>query len=246
MSLPDSLYPSPAGVSPRKVGAGRGWRWIVEAFYLVRPQPLTWVLLALTFIVINLAISLVPGIGQVLSFLLSPVFAGGFVLAAHKASQGGELELTDLFEGFRRALQPLFGVALFCIVLVSVALLLIGVIGSALGVGVNASGSVGAGVGFSIVLVVLAVVLGFAIGAATWFAPPLVTLSGQGAWEAVKNGVRGGLLNWPAMLVCGVMMTLLFGLALLPLGLGLLLWFPVMYVTGYTAWRDVFGEPLPS
>jgi len=246
MSLPDSVYPPPVGVTPRKVGAGRGWRWIVEAFYLVRPQPLTWVLLALTFIVINLAASLIPGIGQVLSFLLSPVFAGGFVLAAHKASQGQELELSDLFEGFRRALQPLFGVALFCIVLVAVALLVIGLVGSALGIGAKVSDSASAGFGFSIVLFLLAIVLGFAIGAATWFAPPLVTLSGQGAWAAVKAGVRGGLLNWPAMLVCGVMMTLLFGLALLPLGLGLLLWFPVMYVTGYTAWRDVFGEPLPS
>ncbi|MFB9158297.1 hypothetical protein ACFFT9_11580 [Chromobacterium violaceum] len=29
--------------------------------------------------------------------------------------------------------------------------------------------------------------------------------------------------------------------ALLPLGLGLLLWLPVAFVTAYTGWRDVFA-----
>ena len=37
----------------------------------------------------------------------------------------------------------------------------------------------------------------------------------------------------------------LFGLALLPFGLGLLLWLPVMFVTVFMAWHDVCGDGMP-
>ncbi|UGA39964.1 hypothetical protein JOS77_11625 [Chromobacterium haemolyticum] len=59
--------------APRKVAFGRGWRWIVEAFYIVRQQPLTWILLALAYLVINFIVSMIPLLGGPLSFFLAPV-----------------------------------------------------------------------------------------------------------------------------------------------------------------------------
>ena len=72
---------------PRKVAFSRGWRWIVEAFYIVRQQPLTWILLALAYLVINFIVSMIPLLGGPLSFFLAPVFAAGFILAAKRASK---------------------------------------------------------------------------------------------------------------------------------------------------------------
>jgi hypothetical protein len=50
------------------VGYARGWRWIVEAFYLVRQQPLTWMLLAGGYLLIHFAVAAIPLLGPPLTF----------------------------------------------------------------------------------------------------------------------------------------------------------------------------------
>jgi len=78
-----------------------------------------------------------------------------------------------------------------------------------------------------------------------WFAPAAVVLGGCDPLAAMRRSLAGGWLNWPAVLLCGVMLAVLLFLALLPFGLGLLLWLPVMFVSVYVAWQDVFGDGLP-
>jgi hypothetical protein len=62
-----------------------------------------------------------------------------------------------------------------------------------------------------------------------------------GPWQALRDSFRGGMANWQAVLLSAFMLAVLLFLALLPLGLGLLLWFPVLYVTAYTGWKDLFA-----
>ncbi|AUH53036.1 hypothetical protein CXB49_20700 [Chromobacterium sp. ATCC 53434] len=245
MQSPDTVHP------PRKIAAGRGWRWCVEAFHIVREQPLTWVLLTLVYLLIGFAVSLVPVLGRFAGALIGPLFGAGYVLAAHKSVSGGELELADLFEGFRRAPGPLIlvGVIYFALALASVLVITIGGVAAGAGGGLlsqpaaeagqhaaAASGTVG------VLLLVMAVVM-FVVSLCYWFAPALVVLNGVSAWQAIRGSLSAGLANWRPLLVAALALGLLLIPALLPLGLGLLLWIPVAFVTAYTSWRDVFGQP---
>ena len=82
----------------------------------------------------------------------------------------------------------------------------------------------------------------FLVSLAYWFAPALVTLQQLGPWQAIRTSLQAGLANWGAVLVSGLMLAVLAFIAMIPLGLGLLLWFPVLYVTAYTGWKDIFGQ----
>ena len=80
---------------------------------------------------------------------------------------------------------------------------------------------------------------------AMWFATALVLFDNQPAWQAFKISYRGCLANLMPFLVFGLIGMVLCVVAAMPLGLGLFLLLPVLFATGYTSYRDVFGaEPL--
>lgn len=73
---------------PRKVPAAQGWQWIRQAFFLVREQPLTWVLFAVCYLLLQTLLGNLGQFGQLLGMVTVPVFAGSFVLAAVRAARG--------------------------------------------------------------------------------------------------------------------------------------------------------------
>lgn len=229
---------------PRLLPAGQGWQWIVAAFRLVREQPVTWILLALVYLVIHIGVSMIPMIGGLLPLLLSPIFAGGFILAAKKAEAGGELELSDLFAGFRDQPKPLLGVALvylaLCMVAVMVMVALALLLGSMGLMVMPAEGETPSTASMLMMLLVFGVPM-FIVSMAYWFAPALVVMQDLAPIAACRASLKAGLSNWKALLICGLMLAVMLFLAMLPFFLGLLLWFPVMYVTSYTSWKAVFG-----
>ena len=79
-----------------------------------------------------------------------------------------------------------------------------------------------------------------------WFAPAAVVLGSFDPLRAMRRSLAGGWINLSAVLLCGVILAILLFLAMLPFGLGLLLWLPVMFVSVYVAWQDVFGSGLPQ
>lgn len=234
----------PARINARQVGYARGWRWIVEAFYLVRQQPLTWMLLAGGYLLIHFAVAAIPLLGAPLTFFLAPIFAGGFVLAAQQAEQGRELKLRTLFAGFDRAPRALLNVGMLYLALLLLAMMLLSAAMPLLGLQLIAAqnaqelprleGPVG-------LFMLLSATLMFLLSLCYWFAPALVVLNGLGPWQALRDSFRGGIANWQAVLLSAFMLAVLLFLAVLPLGLGLLLWFPVLYVTAYTGWKDLFA-----
>jgi hypothetical protein len=234
----------PTRIDARQVGYARGWRWIVEAFYLVRQQPLTWMLLAGGYLLIHFAVAAIPMLGPPLTFFLGPVFAGGFVLAAQQVERNSELKLSALFAGFRQAPRALLNVGMLYLAVLLLAMMLLSAAMPLLGIHVIAAanaqdmprldGPIG-------LFMLLSAALMFLLSLCYWFAPALVVLNGLGPWQALRDSFRGGLANWQAVLLSAFMLALLLFLALLPLGLGLLLWFPVLYVTAYTGWKDLFA-----
>ncbi|QEL57240.1 BPSS1780 family membrane protein [Chromobacterium paludis] len=237
----------------RKVSAARGWRWCVEAFHIVREQPLTWVLLTLVYLLIHFVIHAVPFIGSLVGAIIGPVFAGGFILAARKSERGEELELADLFAGFRLMPGPLLQVGAMFFALMVAAMLIVGMAGVSTGMMSGmASGHLAidakpaAAGGFVALLLLTMSVVMFVVSLSYWFAPSLVTLDRVSPWQAILASLRAGLANWLPMLVAGLALGLLLIPVMLTLGLGLLLWCPVAFVTAYTSWKDVYGQPEPA
>ena len=235
----------------QRLRAGAGVDWIADGWRLFRRAKVMWVVFVVLFFLLSLAVSLLPGIGNLVGALLSPVILGGVMLGARSLETGGEMELEHFLAGFRTRTASLLAVG--AIYLVGQLLLMLVFAGF---VGFSALGSLIAGdaealaeldAGESLLrmglggLVVLA--LAVPLFAAFWFAPPLVMLNGLPAARAMRESLAACLRNWLPMLVYGILASVLLVLALIPLLLGLLVWAPLMLATLYTSYRGVFTEP---
>ncbi len=176
-----------------------------------------------------------------------PVFAGGFVLAAARADRGETLRPLDVFAAFGSHVRQLVGLGLayFGLLVAAMMLVVIGLLALAGGsLGDEALAAMPLGkqiVGFALLAAGM-----FIASLLYWFAPAAVVLGSFDPLRAMRRSLAGGWLNWQAVLLCGVMLAVLLFLAMLPFGLGLLLWLPVMFVSVYVAWQDVFGSGLPQ
>lgn len=239
--------PPAHALSPRKVPASHGWQWLRQAFFLVREQPLTWVLFAVCYLLLQSLLGSLGAVGQLLTMVTVPVFAGGFVLAAARADRGETLRPLDVFAAFGSHVRQLVGLGLayFGLLVAAMMLVVIGLLALAGGsLGDEALAAMPLGkqiVGFALLAAGM-----FIASLLYWFAPAAVVLGSFDPLRAMRRSLAGGWLNWQAVLLCGVMLAVLLFLALLPFGLGLLLWLPVMFVSVYVAWQDVFGSGLPQ
>jgi uncharacterized membrane protein len=78
--------------------------------------------------------------------------------------------------------------------------------------------------------------------AATYFATPLVALGGVGPLSAVSMSLIGCMKNLLPFTVYIVIVVVLSIVASIPLGLGWFVLLPVLLLSLYTAYRDIFHE----
>lgn len=234
------------GARVNEVPAGRGFAWLREAFDLFRRAPMTWIGLCAGWIALWFAMMvLVPFVGPVLANLLQPVFFGGFAVAAWKQSAGEPVTMGDLFAGFRRNVRSLINIGfLMMLAQLSSAFLM-----RALGLPAWPESEE-----FDVVayvemlrphLWVLATGFGLLTLAsgALWFAPQLIVFHGMSTSHAIRWSVYAALSNFGAMVVYGTLLVLALMVAWLPLGLGFFVMVPVMAISTYTGYRDVFERP---
>jgi uncharacterized membrane protein len=237
----------------RSVAPAQGWQWITSAFALFRRNPLAWLLLNLALMLVGAVLSTIPLVGAYLLYLLTPVFLGGVAAAARDAQAGENVAIAHLVRGFREHASQLVtvgGVYLVGQVLISGLMLALG--------GAEFRQVIEAGVENMdpakippelASRAMLALVAGMALFAplamAIWFAPALVMLEGRPGYAAMAESLRASLRNIGAFLIYGIASSALLFLALLPFGLGLVLWVPVMLITMYTSYRDVFAAETP-
>jgi hypothetical protein len=227
----------------------RGAAWLVEGFHMFRRQPLAWVGLCVGWLVIWFGLLLVPLIGPVLSNLLQPVFFASFAVAAFKQAAGERITMGELFSGFRRNIRALVNLGLIMMLaqLASVFLM------KALGLPSWPADQPFDLVAYAELLresswIVAAgfVVMALASGA-LWFAPQLVVFHDMTTSHAIRWSVYAALANFGAMLFYGALLVALLVVAWIPLGLGMLVMLPVMVISTYTGYRDVFeAKALPA
>jgi len=89
------------------VAAGRGWDWIASGWELFKKQAGMWIALVLVAFVIFFVLAMIPVVGSLATFVLSPVFAAGVLAGSRAVDEGRGLEIGHLFAGFREKLAPL-------------------------------------------------------------------------------------------------------------------------------------------
>jgi uncharacterized membrane protein len=218
--------------------------------------PGLWILLMLAFLAIIVVLSLLPWIGSLLVALIGPVLGAGALEAAKRAAQGEDFAVGILFEPFSRNavlnnLLVLGAVSLAVNVLImGIGATFIG--GSMLGMGMmHGDGGALVGMGAGALLgVPLMLALHVLLSAALIFAVPLVMEARLSPLEAMRTSLRACWTNWAALLLFGLVVTVLGVLAMIPMGLGFLILGPVLTCAIWTAYAEIFplapvlAEPL--
>jgi hypothetical protein len=230
----------------QRLQAGRGWEWIKQGYALFMKSPLLWIVLLVICFVAVIVISSIPFVGEPLMSLLMPMLVVGLMAGCRALHNGDELELPQLFSGFRNHTAPLVtlgGIALVGQYLIFGVMLLIGggaLVSIFLGNDVSdptviAKALTGAGLAAMVGLALFCVLL-----MATQFAPMLVYFNNAPPFPAMKLSLQAFTRNVLPMLVYGLSLSALALLASLPMMLGWLVLLPVIFTSLYAAYVDIF------
>lgn len=245
----DELTVGAAGAVPRGVEAGRGVNWWTEGWALFTKNAGMWIALGLILILIFVVLAFVPLLGSLIASALIPAFVGSWMLAARKVETGGALEVGDLFTAFKTKLNPLLVLGLLLLAATLVIGLVVGGLGFGAAVGLAAGGAsssaggVMAAAGTGMLAVLVALLLGLVVGMAMWFAPALVVFRDVAPVDALKTSASACLKNLMPFLVYGVIYIVAAIVASITFGLGWILLLPLLLLTEYVSYKDVFGAP---
>jgi hypothetical protein len=238
-----------AKVQVAELKPARGAGWLAEAFALFRRKPFAWIGLCTGWLLITFAVVQLPAVGLAISSFLQPVFFASFAIAAFRQVAGEPVMMGDLFSGFRRNVRAL--VQLGAIMLIA-HLLIIFIVWALLGMPrPPAEGSMtfpeflDSIKGKEWALFVF-FVLSAAVKGALWFAPPLIAFHDMGTSQAMRWSVYAAISNLGAMVVYGFALMGAMFVAMIPWGLGLVVVIPVMVISTFIGYREVFGaQPAP-
>lgn len=233
-------------IEARQVRGKQGLQWILSGFYLFRLAPFVWMLLCFTLILIAATLELIPLLGKFIFTLISPVFMAGIMAGCRSLEQGDQLELGYLFLGFKRNTAQLITVGGFYLI---GQILIIGVFmmlgGSALvdmmlygkrfdeqELMIVADNILSA----SIAGLLLTIPLMMAI----WFAPLLVIFENMPPMFAIRKSFFACLKNIIPLQIYALVLIILGVLAMMPYGLGLLIWIPTVFASIYVSYQDIF------
>lgn len=227
----------------RQVPALNAWGWTVQGFYLFKAYPVMWVILILIYLAIMVPVSMLPGVGSLLSALLAPVFAAGLMWAAQAVSRGEELEINHLFLGFKRNTAQLMIVGgIYMLTIVVIMVMLVMSLDQSLVKLILEGKELSQAQAQTVLLPVLIALAAFVpVVMAYWFAPVLVGLENLSAMEAMKLSFMASVQNIVPFFLYGMLFIVFFLIALIPYGLGLVIVIPMMMTSLYTSYVDIFN-----
>ncbi|QSI76373.1 MULTISPECIES: BPSS1780 family membrane protein [Niveibacterium] len=228
----------------RTVAAGRGFGWFVDAWQLFKQQPMMWWLVILITFGVMMVASLIPLVNIVVGVAF-PLVSAGFASCATSQRTKGSFEVGQIFDGFREQTGQLLliGViyigAIFAIgAIVAIVVGTSGLFGALFGGRASIAAMAGTGIGMGLLFFVVIMLLATSV----IFAPYLVFEQKMSAIQAMQASIKGSFKNILAGLVGMLSYIVLAIAATIPLGLGWLVLFPVLMLTVYVAYRDIFIE----
>ena len=217
----------------RSVPPGNAFEWFKQGWTLFLVNPGMWVAIALLSLLVFLGVQVVPWVGALAAYLLTPLLLAGLLQVADN----------DMFAGFRVHSRQLVQVG----VLYMVGMLIILMVAAMISGGSMASGlllgqmaGAGMAVGGMVLALLVSLVLSVPLMMGVWFAPALVLFNGMEAVDALKASFAANLKNLVPMLVYGIFVLVLAFFAALPAGLGFLVLAPVLAGSIYAQYRDLF------
>ncbi|NNE36747.1 MAG: hypothetical protein HKN08_00455 [Gammaproteobacteria bacterium] len=234
------------------VPAARGAAWFIQGFEYFRQSAGPWIGTAIIFLVINIALGMLPVAGMLISQLLTPVFIGGLILGCRDIDEGRGLQINHLFAGFSGHAGNLVLLGVLY-TLGSVMIIILMAIVMFLTVGLEFIRILSEG-GTEAVLqelslehirnVLLVILTGLffyvPLLMAFWFAPALTVLDKMGTVDAMKFSFSGCLKNIMPFLIYGIVGMMLSFLATLPFMLGWFIFTPMIMASIYHAYMDIY------
>ncbi|MFN0300201.1 MAG: BPSS1780 family membrane protein [Burkholderiales bacterium] len=195
----------------RVVIARHGWFWLRDAFAILGRNVALWMLFAFTYLVTLSVLSAVPYIGPFIFLVTTPAFTLSFTVMARESEGGRTILPALIFAGFRRnTMAMLILGAMYAAGFIAVAWMSTSLFGDTLSALMRGrlgpdDSPIAALIGSCAFY--LPVLLAF------WFAPPLVGWHDMSAPKAAFFSLFAALRNWRAMLVYGIVLLVLWGIA---------------------------------
>lgn len=223
--------------------ASRGLYWLGDAFRMFRASPVPWLGMTAGWMSITFALVFIPFLGGVIANFLQPAFFAGFAIAGYKQSAGEKIVMGDLFSGFRRHMRSQVNLGALLLIL---QIAIFGIM-AALGLPMSREDNepftiaeyVEALQGKEWILAV-GFLLTVLVKGALWFAPPLIAFHGMPTLHAVRWSIYATLANIGPMMVYGAALLGLFFLGAIPWALGLVVVLPMMAISTFVGYREVF------
>jgi uncharacterized membrane protein len=225
--------------------AGRGAGWIGDAWRILKAQPGMWAAALLLMFVAWMVVSMIPLV-SLFTALLVPFVYAAIALAADEQRRMGTFELKVLWSSFEKRPAPLLavgGVSLLAGILFVVVLMIF--LGSDIFSMVTGASQADPELIFSKkfwLVFLIGIALMLPITCATYMAPQLIVLHDQPVIEALKMSLFACIKNILPGIVFGVLALVLFIVSMIPLLLGLIITLPILAITNYTVYRDIFVE----
>jgi uncharacterized membrane protein len=235
-------------VQVQRVGVTNGLKWIVDGFALFRLRPLVWIALAAVWLLLALVLLAIPQLGQLVLYLVTPALGAGMLVGCRALERGNDLEISHLFAGFRSHPGPLVtigGVYLLGNVVTFGVFMMLGgqqIVTAALERAsdpTNPPPDIPAAPLLSVLLLV-------PLFMAVIFAPALTLFRGLPALEAMKVSFTACLENLLPVLLFALVSAVLAMVAMLPYGLGTLVYIPVYAGAVYRGYEALFGNDTPA
>lgn len=226
----------------RRRPASHGLDWIVTSWTIFKQRPGLWILAVIVAYVVFIGLSLIPFVNLAVA-VGSPLLSAGLAAMAHAGFRGDPYGAGDLLSGFRSRTGPLLAVGVTYVVLWAAITAVLVALDGPVWMEI-ALGSVDPQALEGRLLVLLAyVVLTSSLSLLIVFAPALVFLNGVPPVAAMRMSLVGCLKNLLPGILCAAAMMGMIVLSIIPLGLGLLVTIPLLLITIYAAYRDVFLIP---
>ncbi|MCE2722347.1 MAG: BPSS1780 family membrane protein [Burkholderiales bacterium] len=227
------------------VSAASSAAWISEAFTMFWARPLAWISLTSAWLLVSLLITLIPLVGPPLMAMTQPAFFAGFVLACRDQALGLPTSTAHLFAGFRlsgRSLIQVGSVSLLAELAVMMTLGAFGFFDALKAIdrnnpSVEAIAAAFSPLGWQWFAAAAAV---FVIKGVLWFTAALIAHQPMPASHAIRWSFFALIGNFVPLAMFGILMLGLLFLALIPWGLGLLIFVPLYAITHYTSFKGVF------
>ncbi|MES1993038.1 MAG: BPSS1780 family membrane protein [Pseudomonadota bacterium] len=244
------IHFSGCGMHIRRVEAGQGIVWVQTGWAGFMRLPGLWILLTLVFLAIIVILSLIPYVGSLIVALIGPVLGAGALEAARRTNRGENFAIGILFDAFSRN-AVLNDLLVLGAVSLAMNALIMGIgavcIGSSmLGMGMmHGEGGALVGVGLGALIgLPMVLTLHALLSAGLFFAVPLVMEGRASPLTAMQDSLKACWVNWAALLLFSIVVTILSVLAMISMGLGFLVLGPVLTCAVWAAYAEIFpAEP---